>query len=195
MEPPLWTLPLSKTLQDMAPLSRALLCPQPTQMWQMFAGTLSQPCARLRATPLARGCIVGDVGMDTLQCCSHGPRDSIPSRLEMRSFGVKVCVIEPGYFKTMITNVENLENNFISSWQKVPEEIKASYGEVYLRQCKYLSQRLSDALSLLTQGTSPGPWGSHGGPAAPTPCGATWLCSAAGSHRGFLPPQLWRSSR
>ncbi|XP_027764628.1 retinol dehydrogenase 16 [Empidonax traillii] len=55
-------------------------------------------------------------------------------RLEMRSFGVKVSVIEPGYFKTMITNVENLERNFLSTWEKLPEEIKTSYGESYLKQ-------------------------------------------------------------
>lgn len=57
----------------------------------------------------------------------------------MRSFGVKVSVIEPGYFKTMITNTELLENNFVSIWEKLPEEIKASYGENYLKQCKYLT--------------------------------------------------------
>ncbi|NXJ99262.1 RDH16 dehydrogenase, partial [Corythaixoides concolor] len=55
-------------------------------------------------------------------------------RLEMRNFGVKVSVIEPGYFKTDITSVENLEKNILSIWEKVPEEIKASYGESYLKQ-------------------------------------------------------------
>ncbi|NWT06203.1 RDH16 dehydrogenase, partial [Mionectes macconnelli] len=55
-------------------------------------------------------------------------------RLEMRSFGVKVSVIEPGYFKTAITSVENLERNFLSTWEKLPEETKASYGESYLEQ-------------------------------------------------------------
>ncbi|NXT27393.1 H17B6 dehydrogenase, partial [Syrrhaptes paradoxus] len=54
-------------------------------------------------------------------------------RIEMRSFGVKVSVIEPGYFKTEITNREKLEKNFLSVWEKVPEEIKASYGESYFK--------------------------------------------------------------
>uniref|UniRef100_A0A8C5UIK8 RDH16 dehydrogenase n=1 Tax=Malurus cyaneus samueli TaxID=2593467 RepID=A0A8C5UIK8_9PASS len=66
-------------------------------------------------------------------------------RLEMRNFGVKVSVIEPGYFKTMITNMENLEKNFLSVWEKLPEEIKTSYGENYLKQCDYNSD-----LSLVT---------------------------------------------
>ncbi|NXU93887.1 RDH1 dehydrogenase, partial [Xiphorhynchus elegans] len=55
-------------------------------------------------------------------------------RLEMRPFGVKVSMIEPGYFKTMITNVENLEKNFVAVWKKLPEEIRMSYGEAYLKK-------------------------------------------------------------
>uniref|UniRef100_A0A8U7P049 Uncharacterized protein n=1 Tax=Corvus moneduloides TaxID=1196302 RepID=A0A8U7P049_CORMO len=70
-------------------------------------------------------------------------------RLEMSSFGVKVCVIEPGYFKTMITNTENLEKNFISSWQKLPEEIKASYGEV-VAMLKVMQKGYNSDLSLVT---------------------------------------------
>ncbi|NWS64393.1 RDH16 dehydrogenase, partial [Chunga burmeisteri] len=55
-------------------------------------------------------------------------------RVEMRSFGVKVSVIEPGYFKTAITSTEKLESNFLSIWEKLPEEAKASYGENYLKE-------------------------------------------------------------
>ncbi|NWY48083.1 RDH16 dehydrogenase, partial [Sylvia atricapilla] len=75
-------------------------------------------------------------------------------RLEMHNFGVKVCVIEPGYFKTMITNTDNLEKNFHCSWQKLPEEIKASYGESYLRQfvemLKMMNKYNNSNLSLVT---------------------------------------------
>ncbi|XP_056370987.1 retinol dehydrogenase 16-like [Oenanthe melanoleuca] len=75
-------------------------------------------------------------------------------RLEMRSFGVKVCVIEPGYFKTMITNVDNLEKNFHSSWQKLPEEIRTAYGENYTKQLvtmlKILQKTYNSDLSLVT---------------------------------------------
>uniref|UniRef100_A0A8B9NEC6 Retinol dehydrogenase 16 n=1 Tax=Accipiter nisus TaxID=211598 RepID=A0A8B9NEC6_9AVES len=68
-------------------------------------------------------------------------------RLEMHSFGVKVSVIEPGYFKTMITNAELLENNFLSIWEKLPEEIKASYGENYLKK---MQKRYNSNLRLVT---------------------------------------------
>ncbi|NXD45710.1 RDH2 dehydrogenase, partial [Copsychus sechellarum] len=75
-------------------------------------------------------------------------------RLEMRNFGVKVCVIEPGYFKTMITNVDNLEKNFSSIWQKLPEEIRTAYGESYLGQLvtmlKLLQKTYNSDLSLVT---------------------------------------------
>ncbi|CAN8207230.1 unnamed protein product [Coccothraustes coccothraustes] len=75
-------------------------------------------------------------------------------RLEMQNFGVKVCVIEPGYFKTMITNVENLEKNFHASWEKLPAEIKESYGESYLRDfvamLKVLQKGFNTNLSLVT---------------------------------------------
>ncbi|NWV82657.1 RDH16 dehydrogenase, partial [Dasyornis broadbenti] len=75
-------------------------------------------------------------------------------RLEMHNFGVKVCVIEPGYFKTLITNIENLEKNFLSAWKKLPEEIKTSYGENYLRHfvgtLKLLQKSFNSDLSLVT---------------------------------------------
>ncbi|NWY64983.1 RDH2 dehydrogenase, partial [Erithacus rubecula] len=75
-------------------------------------------------------------------------------RLEMRNFGVKVSVIEPGYFKTMITNVDNLEKNFYTSWQKLPEEIRTAYGESYLKQfvkmLKILQKTYNSNLSLVT---------------------------------------------
>ncbi|NXP95310.1 RDH2 dehydrogenase, partial [Passerina amoena] len=75
-------------------------------------------------------------------------------RLEMRNFGVKVSVIEPGYFKTMITNVENLEKNFNLCWEKAPAEVKASYGESYFRDfvatLKVLQKGYNSDLSLVT---------------------------------------------
>ncbi|XP_074663899.1 retinol dehydrogenase 7-like [Strix aluco] len=55
-------------------------------------------------------------------------------RLEMRNFGVKVSIIEPGYFKTMITSKEKLEDPILSTWEKLPEETKAVYGENYLNE-------------------------------------------------------------
>ncbi|XP_008941001.1 PREDICTED: retinol dehydrogenase 7-like, partial [Merops nubicus] len=55
-------------------------------------------------------------------------------RLEMRNFGVKVSVIEPGYFKTDMTNRKNLENDLLSIWKKLPEETKVIYGDSYVKK-------------------------------------------------------------
>ncbi|NXH78099.1 RDH16 dehydrogenase, partial [Hydrobates tethys] len=75
-------------------------------------------------------------------------------RIEMRSFGVKVSTIEPGYFRTMITNVENLEKNFLSIWGKLPEETKASYGENYLKEflvsLRKMEKKYNSNLTLVT---------------------------------------------
>ncbi|NXX60392.1 RDH16 dehydrogenase, partial [Scopus umbretta] len=75
-------------------------------------------------------------------------------RLEMRSFGVKVSVIEPGYFKTVIANTENMEKNFLSIWEKLPEETKASYGENYLKglliRIRKTLKKCSSNLTLVT---------------------------------------------
>ncbi|NXH13301.1 RDH16 dehydrogenase, partial [Bucco capensis] len=75
-------------------------------------------------------------------------------RLEMRSFGVKVSVIEPGYFKTAITSAESLDSNFLSIWEKVPEETKAVYGDNYLKDLlislKKLQKSCNSNLTLVT---------------------------------------------
>ncbi|NWQ83390.1 H17B6 dehydrogenase, partial [Columbina picui] len=68
-------------------------------------------------------------------------------RLEMRDFGVKVSVIEPGFFRTQIINMENMENSLISSWQRLPEEIKASYGEKYLKEFLALARKAQKSCS------------------------------------------------
>ncbi|XP_039370506.1 retinol dehydrogenase 16-like [Mauremys reevesii] len=54
-------------------------------------------------------------------------------RREMLPFGVKVCVIEPGYFSTAVTNPQLIIENFTRLWERLPEETKASYGESYLK--------------------------------------------------------------
>uniref|UniRef100_A0A8B9SG55 RDH16 dehydrogenase n=1 Tax=Apteryx owenii TaxID=8824 RepID=A0A8B9SG55_APTOW len=74
-------------------------------------------------------------------------------RLEMRHFGVKVCIIEPGYFSTAITNTQTLEDNFRCIWEKLSEETRASYGEAYfkiLKSVQELQKTCSSNLSLVT---------------------------------------------
>ncbi|XP_065515747.1 retinol dehydrogenase 16-like [Lathamus discolor] len=75
-------------------------------------------------------------------------------RLDMRNFGVKVSVIEPGYFQTSITNEENARKQFMVAWEKLPEEIKVAYGENYLKHFLQTFRNMKDLcnpnLSLVT---------------------------------------------
>ncbi|XP_042749317.1 17-beta-hydroxysteroid dehydrogenase type 6-like [Lagopus leucura] len=56
---------------------------------------------------------------------------SLLSRLEMYHFGVKVSVIEPGFFNTGITHAASVEKIFLKYWERLPDETKASYGDKY----------------------------------------------------------------
>ncbi|XP_068777735.1 retinol dehydrogenase 16-like [Struthio camelus] len=75
-------------------------------------------------------------------------------RLEMRHFGVKVSIIEPGYFSTAITNAQILKDNFQCIWERLSDETRASYGEAYFKSFLKLTQELlkmcSSNLSLVT---------------------------------------------
>lgn len=57
-------------------------------------------------------------------------------RLELSSFGVKVCIIEPGYFKTAVTDGKNFKESFNSIWERLPGEIRQAYGESYFQGSK-----------------------------------------------------------
>ncbi|XP_032029223.1 short-chain dehydrogenase/reductase family 9C member 7 isoform X1 [Hylobates moloch] len=55
--------------------------------------------------------------------------DSI--RRELYYFGVKVCIIEPGNYRTAILGKENLESRMRKLWERLPQETRDSYGEDY----------------------------------------------------------------
>ncbi|XP_048880052.1 retinol dehydrogenase 5 [Brienomyrus brachyistius] len=52
-------------------------------------------------------------------------------RRDMHYFGVKVCIIEPGFFKTAITSLEPLERELQRLWGQLSPEVRESYGEKY----------------------------------------------------------------
>uniref|UniRef100_A0A8C5MF69 Uncharacterized protein n=1 Tax=Leptobrachium leishanense TaxID=445787 RepID=A0A8C5MF69_9ANUR len=77
-------------------------------------------------------------------------------RREMRDFGVKVSIIEPGAFTTAITDCDLYLKNLTHFWEKVPSEVKEAYGEQYfkqyaenmksLRTCSPKLHRVTDAI-------------------------------------------------
>ncbi|CAG5865571.1 unnamed protein product [Menidia menidia] len=53
-------------------------------------------------------------------------------RLNMAPFGVKVACIEPGFFKTSVTDTEMLKNNLKKLWDRLPQDTKDDYGPTFL---------------------------------------------------------------
>ncbi|XP_029507272.2 retinol dehydrogenase 7-like isoform X2 [Oncorhynchus nerka] len=62
-------------------------------------------------------------------------------RRDIHYFGIKVCIIEPGFFKTAVTSLDPIERELHRLWNQLTPEVKASYGDKYLE--KYIQiQRL-----------------------------------------------------
>lgn len=53
-------------------------------------------------------------------------------RMSMHPFGVKVLCIEPGFFKTTVTDTDMILKNIKVLWERLPKETKDDYGLDYL---------------------------------------------------------------
>ncbi|XP_034550406.1 dehydrogenase/reductase SDR family member 9 isoform X2 [Notolabrus celidotus] len=69
-------------------------------------------------------------------------------RLNMAHFGVKVCCIEPGFFKTSLTEADMLKNNISRLWEQIPQDVKDDYGAPFLKtsldMCELRMKQLAD---------------------------------------------------
>lgn len=54
----------------------------------------------------------------------------------MKPFGVKVACIEPGFFKTNVTDVEVMKSSVVKLWGRLSQEVKDDYGHGFLESCK-----------------------------------------------------------
>ncbi|XP_063789644.1 dehydrogenase/reductase SDR family member 9 [Pseudophryne corroboree] len=60
----------------------------------------------------------------------EGFNDSL--RRDMKSFGVSVSCIEPGLFKTPLSDAKTVLEQRISIWRKLSQDIQKEYGEDYI---------------------------------------------------------------
>ena len=55
-------------------------------------------------------------------------------RQEMQPWGMKVIVLEPGFFATKLSAPEALERDLRKGWDHINKDLKKDYGEGYLKR-------------------------------------------------------------
>ncbi|XP_053231191.1 retinol dehydrogenase 5 [Podarcis raffonei] len=69
-------------------------------------------------------------------------------RRDMYHFGIKVSIVEPGFFKTAVTNLESIEASLRLLWDRLSPETRQSYGEDffpnYLKVQKFIMNIICD---------------------------------------------------
>ena len=65
----------------------------------------------------------------------------------MAPFGVKVLCIEPGFFKTSVTDVSLLKKNIKTLWDRLPQDVKDDYGSDYLHKGMFAEGHVQPALT------------------------------------------------
>ncbi|XP_049640013.1 retinol dehydrogenase 16-like [Suncus etruscus] len=95
--------------------------------------------------PLSGGYCISKFGVEAFS-------DSL--RRELSFFGVKVSIIEPGYFKTSISTAKKLCQDIQNTWDQSSAEVRDAYGEKFLTSCMKSLQKvelmMSSNLSLVT---------------------------------------------
>ncbi|XP_062453396.1 17-beta-hydroxysteroid dehydrogenase type 6 isoform X2 [Rhea pennata] len=75
-------------------------------------------------------------------------------RRELRDFGVRVAIVEPGYFRTSMTDIARSLEALERCWERAPAGVRESYGQHYFESCKspaaLLRTRYSSDLSPVT---------------------------------------------
>ncbi|XP_009957706.1 PREDICTED: retinol dehydrogenase 7-like [Leptosomus discolor] len=67
-------------------------------------------------------------------------------RIEMQHFGVKVSIVEHGFFNAGVDNSDVIEKRLLQVWDRLTPEIRDSYGEKYF--VEYIKAQRSSAKKL-----------------------------------------------
>ncbi|KAK5974396.1 DeHydrogenases Short chain, partial [Trichostrongylus colubriformis] len=67
-------------------------------------------------------------------------------RQELRMFGVSVHVLEPGFFKTALTDPENTDKQLMSLYERCPQSVKREYGREFFVEMR---KKNEDLLNLI----------------------------------------------
>ncbi|XP_063789642.1 retinol dehydrogenase 16-like isoform X3 [Pseudophryne corroboree] len=74
----------------------------------------------------------GGGGYCLSKCGVESFSDSL--RRDMQHFGMKVSIIEPGFFKTGVTSLEIIEKDLHRLWNRLAPDLRCSYGDKYFDQ-------------------------------------------------------------
>ena len=62
-------------------------------------------------------------------------------RREMRQFKISVHIVEPGFFKTDITDPVRVSVELKNIWQQLPQDIRRLYGPKYIEDGMAVKQQ------------------------------------------------------
>ncbi|KAL7865467.1 hypothetical protein SRHO_G00107140 [Serrasalmus rhombeus] len=63
-------------------------------------------------------------------------------RMNMAPFGVKVLCIEPGFFKTSVTDINLIQSNIQKLWDRLPQDVRDDYGSDYMDHVKVMMKQM-----------------------------------------------------
>uniref|UniRef100_A0A8C8SLB8 Retinol dehydrogenase 5 n=1 Tax=Pelusios castaneus TaxID=367368 RepID=A0A8C8SLB8_9SAUR len=67
-------------------------------------------------------------------------------RRDMYHFGVRVSIVEPGFFKTAVTNLDTIEAVLQQLWSQLAPETRQSYGENFFQQYLKVQRLIMNAI-------------------------------------------------